>query len=393
MLHLFLQCCCLLFWWEWKRVVCWWMSFVCCFFCLHHANRVQWVLCLISMHHSVMLLLRPQSCSLLIWWKWKRVDDWWMPFMCCLVYSPLRLSWTSVVFDFNASLNDVAPASPFSLSVDLMRMEMSWLLMDAICVFFSFVFTTQIKCRKCCVWFQCITQCCCSCVSNVVACLVDVNGKEWFVDGCHLCVVSFVFTMQIEFSECSVWFQCIAQWCGTRVFNVVFCWFDGNGKEGVVDVCHFCVVSFVFTTQIEFTKCFVGFQCITQWCCSCASHVVACWFDMDGKELIVDKRFLRVISFMFTVQMEFCECCVWFQCITQWCCSCASNYVSCWCKLEWTRETVFVSMLISMIHREESDLPNWFLYMEWCSSKGKLSQSLILPWFALCQKHKNELSG
>ena len=36
----------------------------------------------------------------------------------------------SVVFDFSASLNDVAPVSPILLSVDVMRMEKSELLMD-----------------------------------------------------------------------------------------------------------------------------------------------------------------------------------------------------------------------------------------------------------------------
>ena len=36
----------------------------------------------------------------------------------------------SVVFDFNARLNDVAPVSPIQLSVDAMRMEKSELLMD-----------------------------------------------------------------------------------------------------------------------------------------------------------------------------------------------------------------------------------------------------------------------
>ena len=40
----------------------------------------------------------------------------------------------SVVFDFNASLNDVAPVSPILFPVGLMRMEKSGLLMDAICV-------------------------------------------------------------------------------------------------------------------------------------------------------------------------------------------------------------------------------------------------------------------
>ena len=57
----------------------------------------------------------------------------------------------SVVFDFNDSTNDVAPVSPMLLSVD-----------------------------------------------------VKGSGKELFVDGCLLCLLSFVFTTQIEFSECCV---------------------------------------------------------------------------------------------------------------------------------------------------------------------------------------------
>ena len=42
-----------------------------------------------------------------------------------LLSSQLRLSSVSVVFDFNASLSDVAPESSILLSVDLMRMEKS----------------------------------------------------------------------------------------------------------------------------------------------------------------------------------------------------------------------------------------------------------------------------
>ena len=61
-----------------------------------------------------------------------------------------KLSSVSVVFDFNASLNDVAPVSPMLLPVDLMRMEESDLLMDTICVL-SFVFTYQIEFSDCCV--------------------------------------------------------------------------------------------------------------------------------------------------------------------------------------------------------------------------------------------------
>ena len=53
------------------------------------------------------------------------------------------------MFDFSASLNDVAPVSLISLAVDLMRMEKSGLLMNAICV--SFVFTVESKFSECCV--------------------------------------------------------------------------------------------------------------------------------------------------------------------------------------------------------------------------------------------------
>ena len=51
-----------------------------------------------------------------------------------LLSSLIRSSFVSVVFDFNDSLNDVAPVSPMSLSVDVKRNEKSELLMDAICV-------------------------------------------------------------------------------------------------------------------------------------------------------------------------------------------------------------------------------------------------------------------
>ena len=35
-----------------------------------------------------------------------------------LLYSPLRYSFVSVVFDFSASLNDFAPVSPMLFSID-----------------------------------------------------------------------------------------------------------------------------------------------------------------------------------------------------------------------------------------------------------------------------------
>ena len=77
-------------------------------FRLHRSNRVSWVLCLISTLHSMMLLLFLQYCCLLMWRERKRVICRWMPFVSS-VFLPIRSSSVSVVFDFNASLNNVIP--------------------------------------------------------------------------------------------------------------------------------------------------------------------------------------------------------------------------------------------------------------------------------------------
>ena len=57
-----------------------------------------------------------------------------MSFVCILLSSQCRLSLVSVVFVFNASLNDVVPASPMSLSVYMPYKEKCELLMDVFCV-------------------------------------------------------------------------------------------------------------------------------------------------------------------------------------------------------------------------------------------------------------------
>ena len=53
-----------------------------------------------------------------------------------LLSSPPRLSSVSVELDFNASPSEIAPVSPILLSVDLMKMKMSVLFVGAICVIF-----------------------------------------------------------------------------------------------------------------------------------------------------------------------------------------------------------------------------------------------------------------
>ena len=130
------------------------MSFVSSFFCLNFPDRFEWVLCLISMLHSMILLLCLQWYCLLMWREWKRMICWWVSFVFLL----------------------------------------------------SFVFTIQIELSECCVWLQCFIQWCCSCFSNFIACLHEKNGKEWIVDRCLLCVF-FLLSSPPRLSSVSVAFD------------------------------------------------------------------------------------------------------------------------------------------------------------------------------------------
>ena len=65
--------------------------------------------------------------------------------------SHLRLSAVSVVFDFSDSLNDVAPVYPMSLPVYVKRKGKEFIVDGCLLCLLSFVFTTQIECSECCV--------------------------------------------------------------------------------------------------------------------------------------------------------------------------------------------------------------------------------------------------
>ena len=79
------------------------------------------------------------------------------------------------MFDFNDSTNDVAPVSPILFPVYEKRKEKSELLMDVFCV--SFVFTAQIELSECFVCFQCFTKITSSCASNLVPCWFKKNEE------------------------------------------------------------------------------------------------------------------------------------------------------------------------------------------------------------------------
>ena len=63
-------------------------------------------------------------------------------YMLC---SPLRSSWVSVVFDFNASHNCIAPVSPILFPVSMCEMKVCLKCTKQIA---SFMDTSKAQCRK-----------------------------------------------------------------------------------------------------------------------------------------------------------------------------------------------------------------------------------------------------
>ena len=75
-----------------------------------------------------MILLLGHKCyCLLIWYKCTEVNCCGYHFSAFLLNQQLRLRWTSVVFDFNASLIDDAPMSPITLSDKTVKSKNKWL--------------------------------------------------------------------------------------------------------------------------------------------------------------------------------------------------------------------------------------------------------------------------
>ena len=175
-----------------------------------------------------------------------------------------------------------------------------------------------------------------------------------------VCLLSFALTFDIELSECCVWFQCFAQRCCSTISNTVTCRY----KEKKQVICWWmsfvCLLSFVFTPHVELSECCVWFQCFTQRCCSCVSNDVPCWKNEKEKRVICwCMPFVCLLSFVLTINTKFCECCVWHQCLTQWCRPCFSNLIACWCKeieKEWIVDGCLlrVFFLLSLLSKSSS---------------------------------------
>ena len=97
----------------------------------------------------------------------------------------------SAEFDFSASLKNVAPVSSMEFAVYLMRIEKSGLLMDIICVLFHL--SSQLRSSSVSVVFVFNASLNDNAPVSPMLFPVDLMRmkKECIVYGCHLCVVSF----------------------------------------------------------------------------------------------------------------------------------------------------------------------------------------------------------
>ena len=193
------------------------------------------------------------------------------------------------------------------------------------CMSLPFVITSKIKLSECFVWFQWFTQWYRSCVSNIVPCWCDEKRKRVICWWMIYCVFLFIITLQIELSECCVWFQCFAQWCCSTSFNMVVCWWNNNFKSLFL---------------LLFIR--VYYSDLAQWvlCLISMIHLMMLLLLLRYRCLLIRREmkklncwwmsFVCILSLVFTSKIKYHECCVWFQCLTQWCCSYVSNVVPCW---------------------------------------------------------------
>ena len=130
-----------------------------------------------------------------------------MSFVSLLSSSPHRLSFTSVVLDFSTSPNDIAPVSPIILPVVMKRNENGELLMDVICVSFFLLFS-PLRLSAVSVLFDFNDSINDNAPFSQILFTVDVRiRKECIAVLCHLCVFFFLLSSPLTSSSVSVVFD------------------------------------------------------------------------------------------------------------------------------------------------------------------------------------------
>ena len=107
----------------------------------------------------------------------------------------------------------------------------------------------------------------------------------------------FLLTSQIQFMEGCVGLQCLAQCTCSFITNVVGCllMYVGNFRNSSI-----FLLFFMLTSQIQWLECCVCLQCLDQCSCSFSSNVVACLFVFVVGNVCNSSIFL---TFLLTFQI------------------------------------------------------------------------------------------
>ena len=92
-------------------------------------------------------------------------------------------------------------------------------------------------------------------------------------------------TMQLQYSQCSINFQCFNYHSHSCISNTVVC-------SCYIQHSILIYILFNFTTQIQFSECSIGLQCFTYHSCSFYSNIVRC-------------SYLNFIMFIFLIYLSF----------------------------------------------------------------------------------------
>ena len=159
--------------------------------------------------------------------------------------------------------------------------------------------------------------------------LIWWEWKELLVYGHLLCVVSFIITIQIELSECCVWFQSITQWCYPSFSNLVPCEMRRESKllVNAICVCFFSLYSLPRSSSVMSVLFF--FKAFPNAAAPTSPISSSCVLWKEKKSGLLRSITWMLFFIVLTIQTESSECCVWFQCITQRWCSSTPNVCFC----------------------------------------------------------------
>jgi hypothetical protein len=244
------------------------------------------------MPQQVIQLLLNQSDSLLndvsVCEYIKRNIERYIVILYWFIYSPPRLSWVRVLFDFNASASDSAPFESIWFPVE--RCISVWIYKEIYWVIYCYIIliyllTSKIKLSESFVWFQCFSKWFSSFWTNLILCwmmcqCVWIYKEIYWMIYCYIILI-YLLTSKIKLSESCVWFQCFSKWFSSFWTNLILCWMMCQCvliyKEIYWVIYCYIILIYLLTSKTKLSESCVWFQCFSKWFSSFWINLIPCW--------------------------------------------------------------------------------------------------------------------